>query len=560
MLKNTKILSFLLLVALLVIMIAAPNIEIAYGAEPELYVTINQATEEANKLNTLGLFLGSDGGYELDRAPTRTEGVIMLIRMMGEEDAAKSCAYTHPFKDVPAWADRYIAWAYTKGYTNGTSATTFTPNDKITSVMYLTLMIRALGYGNEFTYQNAVRDATEIGLITSSTYTNESVPFLRADMVHISYRALQTNEKSTKKPLYTILVGKNAIDESKANAMFNPNPNSGNNGNSGGIGGGSPSTNDLLDFLGGGSSGGGNNNSGGGQSNAPEKYYSFTNTNNDKSRYTVSIQGNTVTVSGIENTDTDYVTIALYEVKTIASAGRANEDEEVLCSYVLSPTPTFSDSITIPALKYGNYFELVVEAGNEFGSPNVLEKIWIKGSPNAWYFEGPVKLSSNNTLLQTANNTSPSNWLKLRTITEDFKTKVLNLMGAPASSDYETAYNVMTWINENISYLYVHENSSSKVLESRVATCEGYSNLMVDALAAYGIPARSVIGETLLGYAMRDSFASSSFVNHQWVEFYDSATNRWVVCDPTMASAAPSHFFDMNRTYVALVMKATKYA
>ena len=67
----------------------------------------------------MGLFLGTDHGYELDRAATRVEGVVMLIRMLGEEEAALAYTGAQPFRDVPEWASKYVAYAYGMGYTKG---------------------------------------------------------------------------------------------------------------------------------------------------------------------------------------------------------------------------------------------------------------------------------------------------------------------------------------------------------------------------------------------------------------------------------------------------------
>ena len=47
------------------------------------------AEEIAGELKTLGLFRGvSDTDFDLDRAPTRVEAVVMLVRLLGAETAA----------------------------------------------------------------------------------------------------------------------------------------------------------------------------------------------------------------------------------------------------------------------------------------------------------------------------------------------------------------------------------------------------------------------------------------------------------------------------------------
>lgn len=58
----------------------------------------------AEELSAIGVFRGTAGGFELDRAPTRSEAAIMLVRLYGAEDEAKT-AYeageiSMPFTDV----------------------------------------------------------------------------------------------------------------------------------------------------------------------------------------------------------------------------------------------------------------------------------------------------------------------------------------------------------------------------------------------------------------------------------------------------------------------------
>ena len=73
----------------------------------------------AASLKTLTLFRGSDTGYgegfDLEKAPTRMEALIMLIRLLGEESEALTCTAYQPFTDVPDWALPYAAYAYSKG-------------------------------------------------------------------------------------------------------------------------------------------------------------------------------------------------------------------------------------------------------------------------------------------------------------------------------------------------------------------------------------------------------------------------------------------------------------
>ena len=67
----------------------------------------------AEELSAIGVFRGTAGGFELDRAPTRSEAAIMLVRLYGAEDEAKA-AYeageiSMPFTDVSETAAPSVA-------------------------------------------------------------------------------------------------------------------------------------------------------------------------------------------------------------------------------------------------------------------------------------------------------------------------------------------------------------------------------------------------------------------------------------------------------------------
>ena len=133
---------------------------------------IDTRTEQlAETLKTLGLFVGSDRGFELDRAPTRVEEVVMLIRLLGKEQEALGGSWTHPFTDVPAWADKYIGYAYENSLAGGIGGGKFGTDTPATAQMFATFVLRAMGYtddtrgGTDFTYAKATDFAMERGLI-----------------------------------------------------------------------------------------------------------------------------------------------------------------------------------------------------------------------------------------------------------------------------------------------------------------------------------------------------------------------------------------------------------
>lgn len=174
---------------------------------------------EANVLKNLGLFAGTNNGFELDRAPTRTEAIVLLLRMLGVAQEALDSNYTHTFKDVPTWADKYIAYAYNKGLTGGYSKTTFGGNDNATPEQFLTFTLRALGYSDkngDFTFKDAIKFAESKGLAVAGKYKAGAKNFTRGDCVDIIYKALSVTKKVEKVTLAESLVNSSVIDGAKA--------------------------------------------------------------------------------------------------------------------------------------------------------------------------------------------------------------------------------------------------------------------------------------------------------------------------------------------------------
>ena len=189
------------------------------------YVSIEQVTEEANNLKRLGLFCGTNNGFELERTPTRLEGLVMLIRLMGEDEDAQKCNEVHPFEDVPTWGNGYVAWAYSKGYTTGTSKTQFSPDNSMKANEYFAFILRALGYGKDFIWPYSIEKARDLEIIPSTAYSNVNAPFLRTDVVHISYLAMSTKIKGSDECLYEDLSQRSVINSETAHAIFNKENN-----------------------------------------------------------------------------------------------------------------------------------------------------------------------------------------------------------------------------------------------------------------------------------------------------------------------------------------------
>ncbi len=156
----------------------------------------------AKELSELGIFRGSDLGFELERVPTRQEALIMLLRLLGEEEEALAYTGTSPFTDLTGWLDgrKYIHYGAAMGYTNGIDATTFNQYGSASRSVYLTYVLRALGYDDkagDFVWNTTSDDlAVEIGLMTAKQLNEmEQNGFYRDHVALISKNALKANLK-----------------------------------------------------------------------------------------------------------------------------------------------------------------------------------------------------------------------------------------------------------------------------------------------------------------------------------------------------------------------------
>ena len=173
-------------------------------------------TNCADSLHEMGLFQGTQNGYDLDRTPTRAEAAVMLVRLLGKETEVKTLTYTAPFTDLKGWEKPYVQYLYSNGLANGTNRTTFNPTGKCTAQMYAVFLLRALGYSDtaDFSYANAIETAREQGIYDTGIINVQN--FLRDDAAAASYTVLSVSPKNSEGTLLDQLVSENAITEANA--------------------------------------------------------------------------------------------------------------------------------------------------------------------------------------------------------------------------------------------------------------------------------------------------------------------------------------------------------
>ncbi|MDI9475580.1 MAG: S-layer homology domain-containing protein [Natronincolaceae bacterium] len=139
-----------------------------------LYPDDNFLTEEqaGEYLRQIGLYRGyDDGTLGLDRNITRAEFATLAVRLEGLEDLQGRYRGETIFKDMPAnhWASGYVNIAVSGNLIKGFEDKTFRPEEKITYVQALAVVIRILGYEKDVIGEwpdNYIDKGVELGLVT----------------------------------------------------------------------------------------------------------------------------------------------------------------------------------------------------------------------------------------------------------------------------------------------------------------------------------------------------------------------------------------------------------
>ncbi|MDD6187976.1 MAG: trypsin-like peptidase domain-containing protein [Clostridiales bacterium] len=193
--------------AAVMLLCAVPNAGAAYTRDE---------SRDADVLYTLELIQGSDKGYELYRAPTRAEALVLTVRLAGGED--EKGEYHNPFTDVPEWAEKYAAYAYAAGLVNGTDAGIYGFDQPVSEDDYATMLLRVLGYSDalgEFTWEQSALFAARLGIKRS----DDDGSFTRADMFSMTCDTLTTRLKGKTTTLIERLAADGDVDGAKANAI-----------------------------------------------------------------------------------------------------------------------------------------------------------------------------------------------------------------------------------------------------------------------------------------------------------------------------------------------------
>ncbi|GKX27725.1 hypothetical protein SH1V18_02050 [Vallitalea longa] len=143
---------------------------------------IDDGEKQAEMLKTLGLFKGTSNGFELDRGLKRVEAAVMLVRLLSEEEQALAGEWSHPFDDVPEWADPYVGWLYESGLTKGISGTKYGSSMDITFEQYALFLRRVQADDDQWTESIATEEEAKS--------FSENITFTRYTAVTLTTRFL----------------------------------------------------------------------------------------------------------------------------------------------------------------------------------------------------------------------------------------------------------------------------------------------------------------------------------------------------------------------------------
>lgn len=155
-------------------------------------VTPGEAGEFLKQIN---LYVGyEDGTLGLDRNITRAEFATLAIRIEGLEDFHEDNKGSTSFKDVEAdhWASGYINIASAQKFIMGFEDKTYRPEEEITYVQALAVIIRILGYDKDLIGQwpnNYINKARDLGL-DKDINLSANTPINRGNIAVLIYNAL----------------------------------------------------------------------------------------------------------------------------------------------------------------------------------------------------------------------------------------------------------------------------------------------------------------------------------------------------------------------------------
>jgi hypothetical protein len=171
--------------------------------------------KEGDFLKDLGVLQGDlQGNLMLEQGLTREQMVVLISRLYGEEDEAKTYLAAQTFPDLRpnhSFYIPYILWARDEGLIQGDNNGKFGIEQGVTVQQFQTVLLRALGYNEEAKDWHGVPAFAEsIGIMKGLSFSKDAT-LNRGQVAAMVVNALSLNIKGSSTPLAAML-GLNPID------------------------------------------------------------------------------------------------------------------------------------------------------------------------------------------------------------------------------------------------------------------------------------------------------------------------------------------------------------
>jgi len=180
--------------------------------------------KEGEFLKDLGVLQGDlQGNLMLEQGLTREQMVVLISRLYGEEDEAKTYVASNTFPDLRpthSFYIPYILWARDEGLIQGDNNGQFGIEQGVTVQQFQTVLLRALGYNEEAKDWHGVPAfAQSIGIMKGLSFSKDAT-LNRGQVAAMVVNALSLNMKGSSTPLAAML-GLNPIDITESMVIKN---------------------------------------------------------------------------------------------------------------------------------------------------------------------------------------------------------------------------------------------------------------------------------------------------------------------------------------------------
>ena len=167
-------------------------------------VSSEDNVEAISVLNAVEVMIGDENGdFNPSEKVTRAQMAVVMAKLMLGGYEADSYVGSHPFADVPSWAQRYVAACYNAGIIAGRGEGVYDPNSPVTAVEAAAMMLRALGYedlslGAAQWDQPVAAKANQIELFNGLT-GNGNAQLTRNDVAKLALNTLKATMVTTER-------------------------------------------------------------------------------------------------------------------------------------------------------------------------------------------------------------------------------------------------------------------------------------------------------------------------------------------------------------------------